>query len=126
MYVPLSLEVAPPNVAGRWLARPDFGPFKLIFRLDRFRSNTGLQFRGRFSIDGTQQRNRRIAMKLRTASIVLAAWPLLSWTPAFADQPADLNQVIDRIVAQEKQLLTILHGDHPIAETYVQELKRDE
>jgi hypothetical protein len=55
-------------------------------------------------------------------SLALAA----SVTPGFAgnSQP-DFEQVVDRAIFQENALLKILHGERPVAETYIQDLAPD-
>src|SRR5580700_5623327 len=52
-------------------------------------------------------------------------------TAAFAQSPnsnngaAAFDQVVDRALAQETTLLKILRGEHPIAETYIQDMGPD-
>src|SRR5580700_9695530 len=52
-------------------------------------------------------------------------------TAAFAQSPnsnnaaAAFDQVVDRALFQETTLLKILRGEHPIAETYIQDLGPD-
>lgn len=58
-------------------------------------------------------------------SFVLALFPAAEPFPAQAqDQTGPLNfdQVVDRAIFQENTLLKILRGEHPIAETYIQDL----
>jgi len=53
--------------------------------------------------------------------LVLAAWPLCA-----AQQPANaLDQVLDRIVAQEQAQMEMLRGHEPLVETYIQLLAPD-
>jgi hypothetical protein len=49
-------------------------------------------------------------------------------TAAFAqspNEPVTFDQVVDRAIAQETTLLKILRGEHPIAETYIQDMGPD-
>ena len=39
--------------------------------------------------------------------------------------PASFDEVVDRAIAQETRLLTVLRGLHPIAETYIQNMVKD-
>lgn len=39
--------------------------------------------------------------------------------------PASIDEVVDRAIAQESRLLTVLRGLHPIAETYIQNMMKD-
>jgi hypothetical protein len=64
-------------------------------------------------------------MTFKKGILLLAALPLLTGPGAMAQDPAELDKVVQRIVKQENQFLAILRGHHPIAETYVQELKPD-
>lgn len=59
---------------------------------------------------------------LRVIFVVLA----LSVVPLrAADQPDTLTQVVDRVVAQEKQEMNTLKQYSPLVETYIQEMKAD-
>ena len=64
-------------------------------------------------------------MNLSKSLVVAGALALLSGTMSFA-QDQSVNAVINKVCAQENNLLKILKGHHPVAETYIQELQNDE
>jgi hypothetical protein len=41
------------------------------------------------------------------------------------DSPDSLDRAVDRAIAQENDLLMIMRGEHPVAETYIQDLGSD-
>jgi hypothetical protein len=47
-------------------------------------------------------------------------------TPGFAeDRQPDFDQVVDRAISQDSALMKILHGERPVAETYIQDVAPD-
>ncbi|MGB6199229.1 MAG: M48 family metalloprotease, partial [Candidatus Acidiferrales bacterium] len=62
---------------------------------------------------------------MRTLPLVFVAFALSVIPLRAADQPATLNQVEDRIIAQEHQEITTLSQFSPLVETYIQEMRTD-
>lgn len=61
-------------------------------------------------------------VKLVVVLVTLVAAGLSQTTP---EQPVNLGQVVDRVIAQEKALATSLRDYTPLAETYIQEMRQD-
>jgi hypothetical protein len=59
-------------------------------------------------------------MKRKVVLAVLAAM-----LPCAAQKPLSIDQVIDRAIQQENTLLKVMFGEHPITETYIQDLGTD-
>jgi hypothetical protein len=58
--------------------------------------------------------------------VILFAFAIAAGTPLAAqDTPSTFDEVVDRAIFQENNLLKILRGEHPIAETYIQDLGPD-
>ena len=64
-------------------------------------------------------------MKLVKHLVLASAFALAAGTSASA-QEQSVNDVVKKICEQENNLLKILKGHHPVAETYIQELQPDE
>ena len=57
---------------------------------------------------------------------IVFAFAIAAGTPLAAqDPPSTFDEVVDRAIFQENNLLKILRGEHPIAETYIQDLGPD-
>ena len=57
---------------------------------------------------------------------IMFAFAVAAGTPLHAqDPPSTFDEVVDRAIFQESNLLKILRGQHPIAETYIQDLGPD-
>ena len=57
---------------------------------------------------------------------IIFAFAVAAGTPLPAqDAPSSFDEVVDRAIFQESNLLKILRGEHPIAETYIQDLGPD-
>jgi hypothetical protein len=57
---------------------------------------------------------------------IVFAFAVAAGTPLPAqDLPSTFDQVVDRAILQESNLIKILRGEHPIAETYIQDLGPD-
>jgi hypothetical protein len=61
------------------------------------------------------------SLKILPLILVLSATPLA----AAAQQPASLNELVDKIVAQEQVEVQLLRQYSPLVETYVQNLRAD-
>src|SRR5271155_628338 len=61
------------------------------------------------------------SLKILLVILVLSATPLITT----AQQPASLNEVVDKIVAQEQVEVQLLRQYSPLVETYIQNLRPD-
>ncbi len=67
-----------------------------------------------------------LALALGVCSgVVATAAPPAPATPAPADQPRTMDQVIDRVVSNEQRLYGQIRNYSPLVETYIQNLKPD-
>ena len=67
-----------------------------------------------------------LALALGVSSgVVATAAPPAPATPAPADQPRTMDQVIDRVVSNEQRLYGQIRNYSPLVETYIQNLKPD-
>jgi hypothetical protein len=65
-------------------------------------------------------------LSLLVASVALiSAGQVQAQTIATAEPPASFDAMIDKTIARENALLTVLRGAHPLAETYIQEMAKD-
>jgi len=58
-------------------------------------------------------------------AVVLMLLAATSLAQVAAEKPLKLDQVLDRVIAQENALVDSLHDYTPLAETYIQELRTD-
>jgi len=66
--------------------------------------------------------------KVFTLHIAIAVGMAVSLAPAASAQdnaPDSFDQAVDRAIVQENNLLKILRGEHPVVETYIQDLAKD-
>ena len=59
------------------------------------------------------------------AVLALALTASVSFLSAQENAPDSFDQVVDRAIFQENTLLKIMRGEHPVVETYIQDLQRD-
>lgn len=64
-------------------------------------------------------------MRIFRVGVVLTVLVTAAVCQTGADQPLNLDQAVDRIIAQEQALLGTLSNHTPLAETYIQELAPD-
>jgi hypothetical protein len=57
--------------------------------------------------------------------VFISAGQLQAQAIAGAEPPASFDAMIDKTIARENALLTVLQGAHPVAETYIQEMAKD-
>jgi hypothetical protein len=66
---------------------------------------------------------------MRSASILITGLACLAFSaeaaPDGLEKPLTFDQIVDRAVIQENNLLARLHTERPIAETYIQEMQPD-